>query len=289
MQRGPFWIVVVALLVLGACIPPEPDDDLIVQYDPEETVMGEIQQRGELIVGIPKREPFDRFTEGFGTLVAEALDVEPRFEPLPADRLLTAPDAGDVDISFPLITITEKLVRRFAFTDPIYIAHQRLLVREKDDVEQVGDLSGTVCQFITREVHKLDRDTFALRPVGVNVKELNPQIAVVEPPDVTDCLKDLRRGSVEAITAADWLLYPALHPPGLKIVGDDLTTEAYGAVVESGASAWVDLVSGVLVEARAEGDWDRIYRSAFEHLADLEVTPPDMTVEEAAALFPSDL
>ena len=44
-------------------------------------------------------------------------------------------------------------------------------------------------------------------------------------------------------------------------------------------------------ERESEDDDDRAgeIRRPAEHLADLEVTPPDMTVEEAAALFPSDL
>src|SRR5687767_10747298 len=135
MRRLVALIAVLASVLFLGCIPPEPDDDLIVNYDPEETVMGEIQERGELIVGVPQgQEPFGRFTAGFGELVAEALGVETRIRPLPPERLLTAPDAGTVDISFPLITITEKLVRRFAFTDPIYIAHQRLLVRKGSDI-----------------------------------------------------------------------------------------------------------------------------------------------------------
>jgi ABC-type amino acid transport substrate-binding protein len=243
------------------------------------------------VVGIPaRREPFGEFTKGFGALVADALGVEATFEELPPERLLTAPDADEVDISFPLIAVTEKLVRRFAFTDPIYVAHQRLLVQADSGVEEVTDLNGTVCQFITREVHKLDRDTFVLSPIGVNVKELNPDVVVIEPPRVEGCLEDLAKGRVEAIAAADWLLYPALaRTGGLEIVGDDLTTEAYAAVVQSEASSWADLVNGVLAEADSEGDWQRIYTSAFGDLVEEEVTFPDMTVEEAAALFPSDL
>ena len=291
MRRATLVLAIAASLLLAACIPAEPDDDLIVEYDPVETVMGEIQERGELRVGIPvRREPFGRFTSDFGQLVADALGVETRFKGLAPDELLTAPDEGSVDISFPLVTITEKLVRRFAFTDPIYIAHQRLLVERGSSIEQVGDLGGTICQFITREVHKLGKAEFALRPVGVNVKTLNPGVVVVEPSETRDCIQDLRRGRVEAITAADWLLVPALaQSDGLRVVGDDLTTEAYGAVVQSEASAWSDFVNGVLTEAGAEGDWQQFYDAAFGAYVEEPATYPDMTIEEAAALFPSDL
>jgi polar amino acid transport system substrate-binding protein len=292
IQRRLAWPVIAIVFILSACIPPEPDDDLIVNYDPEETVMGEIQQRGQLVVGTPEgRPPFDGFTLGFGRLVAEALGVESREVPLPPEELITAPEEGVVDISFPLVAITEKLVRHHAFTDPVYIAHQRLLVPEASGISEVDDLGGLVCQFIAREVHQIDKNTFVLSDIGVNVKELNPEVAVVEPPDPTGCLQDLRKQEVEAVSASDWLLYPALSEKGdeLAIVGEDLTTEGYGAVIEAGASAWTDFVNGVFAEAGAEGDWQRLYDEWFGPYSDEEITFPDMTVEEAAALFPSDV
>ena len=141
-------------LVTSACIPPEPDDDVIVKYDPEETVMGEIQQRGKLLVGVPSEEPFSTFSERFGALIADALGLESAsVVHLPPEELLTAPERGTVDISFPLVTITEKQVRRHAFTDPIYVAHQRLLVRIGAPIENLSDIDGLVCQFVRREIN----------------------------------------------------------------------------------------------------------------------------------------
>jgi polar amino acid transport system substrate-binding protein len=272
------WLVVAVALLLPACIPPEPDDDAIVKYDPEETVMGEIQERGELIVGTPKdRPPFDGFTFGFGRLVADALGVEAREVPLPPGALIAAPEEGVVDISFPLATVTERLVRHYAVLDPFYIAHQRLLVPNGSGIGRIDDLNGIVCQYIDART-------------GVNVAELNPDARPIAPPEPETCLRDMRRETTEGLSAGDWLLYPLLAT-GFdgEIVGDELTTEAYGPVIESGASAWADFVEGILTEADAEGDWQRLYDEWFGSLSDDEVTFPDMTVEEAAALFPSDV
>ncbi len=266
----------ILLITSVACIPPEPDDDLIVNYDPEETVMGEIQQRGELLIGVPRgKPPFDGFTAELGSLIADALGVDPEIVPLEAGDMITAPEEGRVDISFPLITITEKLVRRHAFTDPYYIAHQRLLVREGAGITRVDDLSGLVCQYITEGI-------------GADVDELNPEAAMIAPPAPEDCVRDLAAGRVEALTSSDWLLYPAIQMfQGLEVVGDDLTTEAYGAVVEAEASAWSDLVNSVFAEAEVEGDWQRIYDEWFGPLNEEAVTYPELTIEEAAALFPN--
>jgi hypothetical protein len=51
----------------------------------------------------------------------------------------------------------------------------------------------------------------------------------------------------------------------------------------------VDFVEGVLAEADAEGDWQRFYSEWFEPLGGTETTYPDMTIEEAAALFPKEV
>ena len=209
---------------------------------------------------------------------------------LPPEEMLSAPEEGKVDISFPLVTITEKQVRRHAFTDPIYIAHQRLLVQLDSGIAQVSDIEGPVCQFVRREVNEVAPEEFVTMDIGANLNEIDPSVTAFESSDPSSCIDDLLAGDVAAISAADWLLYPALteHPGAMEIVGDDLTTEAYGAVVESGASAWSDFVNGVLAEADAEGDWQRIYDEAFGELAEEGVTYPEMTVEEAAALYPRE-
>lgn len=293
MRRNTWLILIAVALVISACIPPEPDDDVIVNYDPEETVMGEIQERNELVVGVPlDSEPFGTFATGFGDLIRDALGVETTgIVHLPPEELLRAPEEGTVDISFPLIAITEKQVRRHTFTDPIYIAHQRLLVHAGSPIAQVTDIEGPVCQFVRREVNEVSPGEFVTMDIGANLNEIDPTVTAFESPDPTSCTKDLLAGKLDAVSASDWLLYPLLktNPGALKIVGDDLTTEAYGAVVESGASGWSDFVNGVLAEADAEGDWQKIYDDAFGELAEEDVTYPDMTVEEAAALYPREV
>ncbi|HYI46589.1 MAG TPA: transporter substrate-binding domain-containing protein [Actinomycetota bacterium] len=275
-------VCLLAALAFASCIPPEPDDDLIVKYDPEETVMGEIQQRGELVVAVPPAEPFKSFTSSLGTVVGDALGVDTEIVPMEPPEILTAPGEGSADLAFPLITVTEKLVRRagdrYALMDPFYVAHQRLLVRTDSPIEQVEDLDGVVCQY-------------ADEATGANVAQLNPQARPISPPDPRACSIDVARGKVQALSAADWLAFPLLvkSARALELVGEDLTTEAYAPVVESGASAWVAFVEGVLAEADAEGDWLRFYAHSFTPHGGEETAYPEMTIEEAAALFPVEV
>lgn len=284
MRRLPVTVLLlVALSASAACIPPEPDLDEIVQYDPEETVMGEIQERGRLRIGVPiDRPPFTEFGSNLGSLVADALGVQWTPVPLESDVILDAAEEQQVDISFPVVTITERLARHYAVTDPYYVGHQRLLVAKDSSIEQVTNLDGVVCQFIDYRT-------------GVNVAEINPKARPIAPTNTFECLSGLQTGDVQAVTASDWVLFPMLFEGrGLKIVGDELTTEAYGAVIETGATAWADFVNQVFAEAGVEGDWQRFHDRAFKRLrasAELTdpVTYPDLTAEEAAALFPSDI
>ncbi|HWL66234.1 MAG TPA: transporter substrate-binding domain-containing protein [Actinomycetota bacterium] len=283
------------LALSGACIPPEPDDDVIIDWDPEETVMGEIQEKGELVAAIPvDRMPFGDIDDGAGKgltadlarLIGDALGVETRFVKVEQAELITGPEDQTVDISFPLVAITERRVRKNIFSDPFYIAHQRLLVQPDSPIQQVEDISGAACQFVAQEVITEAGRVF-VQDIGVDLKEIDPELTVTSPPDPATCLEELDRGRIEAISASDWLLYPAVaENPDRKIVGDQLSTEGYGAVIESGASAWQDFVNSVFAEADQEGDWQRFYDSWFGPYVDEPVTYPEMTVEEVAALFP---
>lgn len=266
-------------------MPPEPDNDRVVDYD-EDTVMGEIQAAGRLEVGIASHlwavghRSAEHEPEGLGVDLgrdlAAALGVPARFV-IASNRQLLANVEDDVlDVAFPSRAITERLVRKHAFTDPYFIAHQRLLVPRRSGIEDVDDLSGRVC-------------SIADEATGISLEKINPEVTVVD--------RELCFGP-EPATGPDLELITALRSfraadgrgRGFHIVGDALTTEAYGAVVERGASAWVKFVDGVLQEYKAEGRWSESYaRWIAPYVERPEREPPDMTVEEAAALFPAEL
>ena len=273
---------VVIALAAAACVPPVPDNDEFVRFD-EETVMGEIQDAGTLVVGLPDDvgQPWVRFAMPVAEDVAESLRVEIELETHPNEDLVGLVGAGDIDIAFPVVTITEQLVRKNAFSDPIYVGHQRLLVPAEAAVETVDDLDGEVCS-------PLDDAT------GVELQELNPEVVTVplEPGDAAGCVPLLEDGLVASATAPDVLLASIVDELGAdyEVTGEQLTTEPLAAALESGASGWVDYVNKIITEYDQEGRWTAAYE---EHLGPLlggpAPEPPNMTLEEAAALFPADL
>jgi polar amino acid transport system substrate-binding protein len=278
--------VLCILLLTSACVPAEREIDLSRDYEVD-TVMGEIQERGHIIIGIAQdayplgyvdhTNEARGFTVALGHKIAETLGVEARFISGPSKELLELPKEDLADVTFPAITIREPLVRQYAFSDPYFISHQRLLVPTGGDapvVEQVNHLTGmSVCSLAPEES-------------GVALDELHQDIELVAS-DPQDCLRLLQRGRVQAIAGPDYLLAGLrdVDRDNLIVTGDQLTTEAIGAVLERGASAWVDFVNGCLYLAEQEGIWEEAYG---EHLEDA-LGPrnlPTMTLEEAAALYP---
>jgi ABC-type amino acid transport substrate-binding protein len=214
--------------------------------------MGEIQARGVLRIGIPSdHPPFaivddglapEGFVVDIGTLIAEALGVEPEFVPAPSAELLELVEVDEdgqpvspdpADLVFPMIPITEELVQTHTFTDPYWVGHTRQLEGPAVATSEV--------------VAEIDRDV-ELLPVAYEL-------------------------------------------PDVRITGPQHSTEGYGAAVRTGAVTFAALASQVINEADAEGDWSAFYR---RWLAAYFVDPapddvPIMSVEDAAALYPSEL
>ena len=283
--------LIVAAIGATACVPPVEETTTPAHFNPE-TVMGEIQARGELRIGIandrvplgvPPESPnlgASSVTMDLGRYVARALHVDAGFITAPNDELLGMIDDKSVDIAFPITTITEPLVRHYSFTDPYWVAHQRVL--GFGGAYDPEDLSGeTVCSFI-------DPDT------EVPLDDLNPAIDLQPAAAPADCEESLAHG--HAATASDAVLMgmlaslgepPAGGAPGIG--GDDLTTEGYGAVVISDAPGFIEVVNNILQRAKDDGTWQSSVNrwvGVYDEL-DRPTAPPDLTVEEAAALYPA--
>lgn len=273
-------------LACGACVPAEEENDRIPNFDPEENIMGQIQQDGVLKIGIEADvAPWSALNgapEGFnvdlGLMVADSLGVAPELTTAERDELAAMVDDGDVHIAFPLIPITEDLLVEHGLTDPYYVAHQRLLVPDGSGIEDVGDLGGRdVC-------------SFANESTGADVGVLNSDIgSVVAATNEDECFELLRRGRVDAITGPDILLLTIqAAEDGYTIVGDQLTTEGYGAVVSRGTGGFDGYVDGIFAEADKELDWTELFDKWVSPVTGEAPPPfPTMNLEEAAALYPA--
>jgi ABC-type amino acid transport substrate-binding protein len=292
LRRGLATLLVAVVVATAGCIPPEPDNDRVINYDPRRTTMGAIQESGELIVGVERDLP--PLSSGSGTEdglvarmaeeIAEALGVEVRYVTGTTEELLRMPEEGEADVTFPFAPITERLVRTHAVSDPYYVAHQKVLVRRNAGIATFEELDGTsICS-------AMDPNT------GSDLTKPLSDVRVAAS-DLAGCRGMLVDGKVQAITAPDLVLAPLAagspsHPaPAAEVIPDELNTEAYGAIVERSAAApMADFVSSVLEEAQAEGRWSEWFEELIAPgLPGVPSDPPGLTVEEAAALYPRDL
>ena len=284
-------LLAMCALLVGACAVEE-NDDVVLEYGPN-TMMGLIQKRGVMRIGLPSdRPPLSSALdtgplEGGGFLVpiatelATSLGVEPEIVFVPNITLEGMIERDELDVAFPMRTITEEMVRSFNTTHPYFVAHQRLLVTSTD-VDEHEDLEGDrVCTLI-------DDDT------GVVPSELDSSIETWTTFDPQRCVTMLARGTVDAATAPDLLLAgmaKALESKDVEasVVGEHVTTEGIGAIVSVARPGLAGYVNEIFAEIEEEGRWTRWYNQWIgPYLPDRSDAPPTMTLAEAAALFPDE-
>ncbi|MEA2508703.1 MAG: polar amino acid transport system substrate-binding protein [Actinomycetota bacterium] len=282
-------IGLLALLLVGtsACVPASTQTNKVVHYDPAKTKMGEIQQRGHIVIGIPSDyfplgyvTPSGKaagFTAGLGKLVADALGVSVRYVARPSDRLLGLVDAGKADLVFPMIPITQDAAAAHPFTDPYLLAYQRLLVPRGSPIRGVADLGGkAVCSAIFRDTE-------------LPLTRLDPTVSLISVTHPARCAALLKSHRVAAATAPDVaLLGLRRRLPGSQIVGDELTTEGYGAAASACAPGLAQFATRVFAVAKKNGQWARLYAKWVLPASGASAAPPPptLTVIDAWDLFP---
>jgi polar amino acid transport system substrate-binding protein len=280
-------LVVLLLMGAAACVPAATQTNKVIHYDPTKTKMGEVQQRGHIVIGIPSDFfPFGYvtpsgdaagFTAGLGRLVAEALGVSVRYVARPADQLLSLVDRGKADLVFPMIPITQRTAGAYPFTDPYYLAHQRLLVPRDSPIRGVADLGRKkVCSAITHDTE-------------LPLTRLDPAVSLVSVNQPARCTSLLKSRRVVAATASDVALLGLRHRlPGSHIVGDELTTEGYGAAASPCAPGLAQFATRVFATAKRTGQWARLFTRWVLPASGASAAPPapTLTVIDAWDLFP---
>ncbi|MDQ3766129.1 MAG: transporter substrate-binding domain-containing protein [Actinomycetota bacterium] len=279
------WVVTAALL--GGCVPaPETDEKLVPSFDAD-SLLGAIQEDGELVVAIPAGAPPLSFVSGdgdprglavdVGRWIAEGLGVEASFVPAPEDEVVQMVEDGLADIAFPTTPITSTFLRETTFSNPYYLGHQRLLVTDVSPVRDVYDLAGEkVCS--------------VLAPTEVPLEGIVPTVEIIEAGTAANCARLVKRGEVAAGTASDLALMGVVSKTeGLQITGEQLNTQGYGVVFETGASTAANFADRLLAQAKTDDrfvDWYAKWVGPY--ITDPLPDAPELSAEEAATLFPEE-
>ena len=299
MERWRWLVAVLALVALvGAACGEEAEEPTApagggeeqteVEDFPADTTMGKIQKKGEIVVGTKFDVPLFGFknpqsgeVEGFdpdlAQIIADRLGVKLKIEEAISDNRIPFLQEGTVDLVLSTMTITTDRDAEIDFSRPYYIAHGRILTAQDSGIEGAEDTAGkTVCTALDSTYHL------------VVLPEQMPDAEHKIVDSYSECFALLQRGNVDAMVTDDVILAGFLQQDdSLHIVGEELTTDPYGAGVQDKDTEFADFVSGVLEDIMADGTWQELYDEWIGKYTGQEAEDPmEYTLEDAYKIYP---
>jgi glutamate transport system substrate-binding protein len=255
-----------------------------VEQFPAATTLGRIQQAGEITIGVkydvppfgfqnPQSNEIEGFDVDLGRAIAEALGVEPKFIEAISDNRIPFLQDGTADVILSTMTINAERVQEIDFSDPYYIASGRILAKTDSPIQGLEDLAGKrVCTALGSTYEE-------------TIREQAPDADLRLVDTYSECLELLQNGAVDAESTDDVILTgQIIQDDTLKMVGDELTTEPYGAGIKEGDKEFQQFVSDTFTAAEEDGRWEELYQEWIGQYIDQDAQPPDMTLQEALEL-----
>jgi ABC-type amino acid transport substrate-binding protein len=255
----------------------------VKQY-PAGSTLGKIQEKGELTVGVkfdvppfgfknPQSGDVEGFDVDLGKALASELGVKPKFIEAISDNRIPFLDDGTADVILSTMTINEERVEQIEFSDPYFIARGRVLVKGDSDIAGVQDLGGKrVCTALGSTYE-------------ANLKKQAPDAKLNLVDSYSECLELLQNGAVDAVSTDDVILTGMIiQDDTLKLVGDQLTQEPYGAGIKKGEAEVVSFVNEVFQGLKDNGTWKDLHQRWVGKYTKQEANPPTISVTEAVEL-----
>ncbi|HEY6888201.1 MAG TPA: glutamate ABC transporter substrate-binding protein [Solirubrobacter sp.] len=255
-----------------------------VEKFPADTTLGKIQAKGEMTIGVKfdvppfgVKNPQSGEVEGFdvemGKAVAGKLGVKPKFIEAISDNRIPFLEDGTADLILSTMTINEERVGQIAFSDPYFIARGRVLVPGDSSITSVADLAGkNVCTALGSTYE-------------ANLKKQAPDAKLKLVDSYSECLELVQNGAVDAVSTDDVILTGMIiQDDTLKLVGDQLTQEPYGAGIKKGDTQMVDFVNGVFTGLKDDGTWAKLHEQWIGKYTGEKGEVPNITVDQAVEL-----
>jgi len=253
------------------------------QFDPS-TTLGKIQENREITIGVkydvppfgfqnPQTDSVEGFDVDLGKAVAEKLGVEPKFIEAISDNRIPFLQDGTADLILSTMTINAERAQEIEFSNPYYVASGRILTKSDSPIKGLEDLAGKrVCTALGSTYEE-------------TIREQAPKADLKLVDSYSECLELIQNGAVDAVSTDDVILTGmVIQDDTLHMVGDELTTEPYGAGIKKGETEMVDFVNGVLEEMKQDGRWQEIYDKWVGQYVEKKQDPPTMSLQEAIEL-----
>ncbi|MGH3943246.1 MAG: basic amino acid ABC transporter substrate-binding protein [Pseudonocardiaceae bacterium] len=187
-------------------------------------------------------------------LVATDLGVTQQIIDTPFDGIQSGADlnAGKCDLAAAGMTIDEVREQNFDFSDPYFDATQALVARKGSGIASLEQLRGK-------------RLAVQNATTGAKYAEENTQgVDLVVFEDFGLLVNAVETGDVEAGINDNGVLYNWVSTkPDFEVTAEFETDEQYGFGVRTGNTALLNKINEVLAEAKANGEYDRIYQKWF--------------------------
>ena len=303
MVKGKNWRLLIALLaviaLLGAACGGDDEGEgegdaggetEKTQEFEEGTTMATIQEKGEIVIGVkydvppfgfenPSSGEIEGFDVDMGKYIADKLGVEPKFVEAISDNRIPFLQDGTVDLILSTMTITTDRDAEIDFSRPYFIANGRILVPEDSDIAGIEDLAGKkVCTALGSTYES-------------TIKEQAPEADLKTVEAYSDCLTLIQNGHVDAVSTDNVILTGMIIQSGddfpMKLVGDNLTTEPYGAGHKDGDTEFGAFLDETIEASFEDGTWDSIYDKWVGQYVEGEPDhPSNYTLQDALDLFP---
>jgi glutamate transport system substrate-binding protein len=249
-----------------------------------DTTMARLQERGEMTIGVkfdvppfgfknPQSDQVEGFDVDLGRRIADELGVEPKFIEAVSDNRIPFLKDGTADLILSTMTINAERDEEIDFSTPYFVARGRILVPQDSDIQGVEDLAGRkVCTALGSTYEE-------------TLKREAPQADLRLVDSYSECLELIQNGAVDAVSTDDVILTGMIiQDDSLKLVGEELTTEPYGAGIQENDAAFQAFVSDVVEQWKRDGGWQQAYDKWIGQFTNEEQQPPTMTLEEAIEL-----
>jgi polar amino acid transport system substrate-binding protein len=164
-------------------------------------------------------------------------------------------------------------VQQIEFSDPYFIARGRVLVPGDSDITGVQDLAGkNVCTALGSTYE-------------ANLKKQAPKAKLKLVDSYSECLELVQNGAVDAVSTDDVILTGMIiQDKSLKLVGDQLTQEPYGAGIKKGDTQMVDFVNDVFKGLKDDGTWAKLHQEWIGKYTGEKGEVPNITVDQAVEM-----
>jgi ABC-type amino acid transport substrate-binding protein len=249
---------------------------------PANTTMGKIQEKGEIAIGVkydvppfgvknPQSGDIEGFDIDVGRAIADKLGVKPKFIEAISDNRIPFLQNGTADLILSTMTINKERDQEIDFSVPYYVARGRVLVPQDSDIAGVEDLvkGKSVCTALGSTYEE-------------NLKKQAPDAELKLVDSYSECLELIQNGAVDAVSTDDVILTGMIiQDDSLKLVGEELTTEPYGAGLKDGDRAFKEFVDTTIEAFKSDGRWKKTHDTWVAKYTKEPQEPPTMTLEEA--------